>query len=109
MAYDHDLADRLRAALSTRPGVTEKAMFGGLAFLVDGAMAVAVSGQGGLMVRCDPAQAVDLLAAEGVEPMVMHGRETAGWLRVSADAVEPDPELDRWVEVGCAGVTAAGR
>ena len=57
MTYDRELADRLRAALSTEPGVTEKAMFGGLAFLVDGAMAVAASGKGGLMVRCDPDRA----------------------------------------------------
>ena len=82
MTYDRELADRVRAALSAEPGVTEKAMFGGLAFLVDGSLAVAASGKGGLMVRCDPARADELTAADGVARMVMRGREMDGWLRV---------------------------
>ena len=113
MAYDRELADRLRAALSTEPGVTEKAMFGGLAFLVDGTMAVAASGQGGLMVRCDPAETDRLVTADGVERMVMRGREMDGWLRVSADAVDDEGALRRWVttgrDVARRGSTRAGR
>ena len=100
MTYDRDLADRLRAALSTEPGVTEKAMFGGLAFLIDGSMALAASGKGGLMVRCDPARADELVTADGVERMVMRGREMDGWLRVSDDAVDDEDALRRWVVVG---------
>jgi TfoX/Sxy family transcriptional regulator of competence genes len=100
MTYDGDLADRLRAALSTQTGVTERAMFGGLAFLVDGAMAVAASGKGGLMVRCDPARADALVAADGVERMVMRGREMDGWLRVTADVVDDEDALRRWVTIG---------
>jgi len=100
MTYDRELADRLRAALSTEPGVTEKAMFGGLAFLVDGAMAVAASGRGGLMVRCDPARADELTAAEGVTRMVMRGREMDGWLRVTAEVVDDEDALRSWVAIG---------
>ena len=100
MTYDRELADRVRATLSTEPGVAEKSMFGGLAFLVDGALAVAVSGKGGLMVRCDPARAPELTAADGVERMVMRGRETDGWLRVPAAAVDDEDALRRWVATG---------
>ncbi|GAB4082170.1 TfoX/Sxy family protein [Modestobacter muralis] len=100
MTYDRELADRLRAELSADPRVTEQAMFGGLAFLVEGAMVVAVSGRGGLMVRCDPARAEELLAAEGVCPMVMRGRELDGWLRVSPAAVDDDAALRHWVGIG---------
>jgi TfoX/Sxy family transcriptional regulator of competence genes len=100
MTYDRELADRVRAALSTEPGVSEKSMFGGLAFLVDGALAVAASGTGGLMVRCDPARAPELTAADGVQRMVMRGRETDGWLRVSAEVVDDEDALRRWVATG---------
>ena len=100
MAYDQELADRLRAALSTEPGVREKAMFGGLAFLVDGAMAVAAASEGRLMVRCDPADADELTAAAGVERMVMRGRELDGWLLVGPDALEDEAALHRWVAIG---------
>ena len=100
MTYDRELADRVRAALSAEPGVTEKAMFGGLAFLVDGSLAVAASGKGGLMVRCDPARADELTAADGVARMVMQGREMDGWLRVAADVVDDEDTLRRWVATG---------
>lgn len=100
MTYDRDLADRVRAALSTERDVTEKAMFGGLAFFVHGSMAVAASGKGGLMVRCDPARADELVAADGVERMVMRGREMDGWLRVAADVVDDEDALRRWVATG---------
>ena len=106
MAYDRELADRLRAELSADPRVTEQAMFGGLAFLLDGAMVVAVSRQGGLMVRCDPACAEELVAAAGVERMVMRGRELDGWLRVSPDVLDDDAALRHWVAVGQAATAS---
>ncbi|MFQ1003143.1 TfoX/Sxy family protein [Modestobacter sp. SSW1-42] len=100
MAYDRELADRLRAELAADPRVTEQAMFGGLAFLVDGAMVVAVSGRGGLMVRCDPARATELVAADGVDRMVMRGRELDGWLLVDPGVLDDDAALRSWVAVG---------
>jgi hypothetical protein len=102
MAYDHELADRLRTALQGVDGVQEKAMFGGLAFLVGGHLAVAASGQGGLMVRCDPAGTGELLSGGRAEPMVMRGREMDGWLRVAADRVAADEVLQEWVDIGVA-------
>ena len=100
MAYDEDLADRLRGALQHVDGVTEKMMFGGLAFLVGGNMAVAASGQGGLMLRCDPSRSDELVAEQGVSRMVMRGKEMDGWLRVEDTAVRDDAALSRWVDVG---------
>src|SRR3954463_4405048 len=82
MAYDEDLANRIRELLADESGVTEKKMFGGLAFLVGGNMSVAASGQGGLMVRVDPDESRVLVAKPHVSRMVMRGREMAGWLRV---------------------------
>lgn len=100
MAYDEDLAARLRLLTGAETGVSEKRMFGGLAFLVQGNMAVVASGQGGLMVRADPAVSEGLLAREGVSRMVMRGKEMAGWLRVTAAAVESDEVLEGWVRIG---------
>jgi TfoX/Sxy family transcriptional regulator of competence genes len=100
MAYDEDLADRIRELLSTQKGVEEKRMFGGLAFLINGNMAVAASGRGGLMVRVPPAETDKLLAREHVEPMVMAGRETRGWVRISADGVRTKRQLEPWVRRG---------
>jgi hypothetical protein len=100
--YDAELADRVRALLSAEPGVDEQRMFGGLAFLVDRHLAVAASGQGGLMVRVDPAQAGELLEREHVAPVVMRGRETRGWLRVAAPGVDTDRGLADWVTRGVA-------
>lgn len=99
MAYDEELADRIRE-LVPEEGVTEKKMFGGLAFLVGGHMAVAASGRGGLMVRADPAESDDLVDSSPAEPMIMRGRPMTGWLRVPADAVDARAELKRWVGVG---------
>src|SRR6202008_4962048 len=82
MAYDEELADRTRALVAGEPALTEKKMFGGLPFLVDGHMGVAGSGQGGLLVRGDPDESDALVASSTAEPMVMRGREMAGWLRV---------------------------
>jgi TfoX/Sxy family transcriptional regulator of competence genes len=106
MAYDEDQADRLRVALSSVDGVTEKKMFGGLAFLVGGHMAVAASGQGGLMVRCDPATSDELVGRPGAERMVMRGREMDGWLRVDDEALTDDDVLQRWVDVGVGYVSS---
>jgi TfoX/Sxy family transcriptional regulator of competence genes len=100
MAYDEDLADRLRAALQHLDGVEEKRMFGGLAFLVRGHMAVAASGQGGLMVRCDPDRTAGLLDEPGTATFEMRGRAMKGWLRVGVDAVSDDADLRRWADVG---------
>ena len=102
MAYDEELAARIRALIGDEPGVTEKKMFGGLAFLVGGNMAVAASGQGGLLVRVDPAESDELVASTGARPMEMRGREMAGWLRVAAADVQSDSELADWVGRGTA-------
>jgi hypothetical protein len=99
MAYDEELAERIRGLLPDLE-VTEQKMFGGLAFLVGGHLSVAASGRGGLMLRCDPADTERLVAEPGVSRMEMRGREMDGWLRVSADAVSSDAALGRWVEVG---------
>ena len=97
MAYDEELAARIRALVAGEASLTEKKMFGGLAFLIGGNMAVAASGQGGLLVRVDPEQSDALVAETNAEPMVMRGREMAGWLRVDpAD----DDELRTWAERG---------
>jgi TfoX/Sxy family transcriptional regulator of competence genes len=97
VAYDEQLAERIRACLNGEPGVTEKRMFGGLAFLVDGSMAVSASGQGGLLVRVDPAETQALISEPNVHRAVMRGREMDGWLRVAAQAVAGDDDLQRWV------------
>jgi TfoX/Sxy family transcriptional regulator of competence genes len=99
MAYDEELAERIRGLLPDVP-VTEKKMFGGLAFLVGGNMAVAASGQGGLMLRCDPDESAELVQEPGASRMEMRGREMDGWLRVTSDAVADDEALRRWVDVG---------
>ncbi|HEV2426751.1 MAG TPA: TfoX/Sxy family protein [Acidimicrobiales bacterium] len=99
MAYDEDLADRIREQLGTRRGVVEKKMFGGLAFLVRGHMAVAASGQGGLLVRADPARTAALTRGGAATVMVMRGREMPGWLRVDAEHVRTTRQLARWVRV----------
>ena len=106
MAYDEDLANRIREQLADQDAVTEKRMFGGLAFLVHGHMAVAASRTGGLLARVDPAASDELVAAAGVERMVMRGREMDGWLMVDADRVAADADLAPWVERGVAAARA---
>ncbi|HEY2224504.1 TfoX/Sxy family protein [Actinomycetospora sp.] len=103
MAHDEELAERVRAALNGQEGLTEKRMFGGLAFLLDGHMAVASSSQGGIMVRVDPAREDQLLAGLGVEPMIMRGRPMTGWLRVAREQLD-DAALRGWVGEGVAYV-----
>ena len=102
MAYDEELAHRIRELIAGEPGVVEQRMFGGLAFLVGGHMAVAASGQGGLMVRCDPAETEALLAEPHAQPFEMRGRAMDGWLRVDAEGVRTERELEPWVRRGVA-------
>lgn len=106
MAYDEELADRLRAALGDQPALTEKRMFGGLGFMVDGHMAVAASGQGGLMVRVDPAASEELVDHVLVDRVVMRGRAMDGWLRVATEAVGDEEALRSWVARGLAAARA---
>lgn len=102
VAYDEELADRIRTLVGGQPDLAEKEMFGGLAFLIGGNMAVAASGQGGVLVRVDPEQSDELVASTRARPMEMRGRQMQGWLRVDADDVRADAELGRWVELGTA-------
>src|SRR3954465_8073121 len=100
MAYDEGLAERVRDAVGDEPGVLEKRMFGGLAFLVNGNMAVSASGQGGLLLRVDPDRGATLLDPPDVEPFEMRGRPMTGWLHIGPDAVAADDDLRRWVGIG---------
>jgi TfoX/Sxy family transcriptional regulator of competence genes len=102
MAYDEQLADRIRGLIGDERGLTEKKMFGGLAFLIDGNMSVSASGQGGLLLRVDPEQTDALLEEPHAESFVMRGRAMDGWLRVDSDGVADDAELERWVRLGVA-------
>ena len=111
MAYDQELADRIRDQVAGEEGVAEQKMFGGLAFLINGNMAVAASGQGGLLVRVEPAESDSLVDGDRVTPMVMGGREMHGWLRVNSSAVDTAEQLEQWVArgVGYARSLAAKR
>jgi TfoX/Sxy family transcriptional regulator of competence genes len=100
VAYDEDLADRIRELVAGEKRLTEKKMFGGLAFLIGGNMAVAASGQGGILVRVDPAQSDELVATTEARLMEMRGRSMAGWLRVDTEHVRTKRELAEWVELG---------
>lgn len=100
MAYDVDLAERLREALAGQKGLSEKKMFGGLAFLIDGNMAIVASRQGGVLVRSGPAREDELLRSAGVTVAVMGGRPMSGWLRVEAAQVKTKAQLSKWVAVG---------
>jgi hypothetical protein len=100
MAYDEDLANRLRDYLHAEEGLTERQMFGGLAFLIHGNMAVSASGQGGLLLRVDPAQTEELVRQPHAQRFVMRGREMDGWLRVDGDGVRTKRQVGRWASVG---------
>ena len=102
MAYDEVLAERIRELLLTEPGVTETRMFGGLAFLVGGHMAIAASRQGGVLVRVDPMEADALVARTGAYHAVMRGRPADGWLRLDADDLRTRRQLVAWVNRGAA-------
>jgi hypothetical protein len=100
MAYDENLADRIRELVGSDADVTEQKMFGGLAFLIGGNMAVAASGQGGVLVRVDPAQSDALVATTNARPMEMRGRQMQGWLRVDPEDVRTTRQLAKWVQLG---------
>jgi TfoX/Sxy family transcriptional regulator of competence genes len=109
VAHDEELADRVRVELHGLDGVhgvEERRMFGGLAFLVRGAMALAVSGRGGIMVRVQPEDREQLLSLEHVDVLEMRGRPTAGWVRVDAAGLADDRALRSWVARGAS--VAAG-
>ena len=100
MAYDEDLANHIRELLADEAGVTEKKMFGGLAFLIGGNMSVSASGQGGLLLHVAPEDTDTLLARPHAAPFQMRGREMAGWLRVAPEGVQTIDELRPWVQAG---------
>jgi hypothetical protein len=100
MAYDQDLADRIRRLISSDPACTEKKMFGGLAFLIGGNMAIAASGEGGALVRVDPEQSGLLVATTSATVAEMRGRPMPGWLRVGPAELGTDEQLMPWVERG---------
>jgi hypothetical protein len=100
VAYDEELADRIRGLIGMEPDLTEKKMFGGLAFLMGGNMAVAASGQGGVLVRVDPTHADILVATTKARPMEMRGRPMQGWLRVKPEDLRTKSQLAKWVQLG---------
>ncbi len=102
MAYDEELAARVRELVDENGTADERRMFGGLSFLVGGHMAVCVSGRGGLMVRVDADDLESLLARDHVEPMVMGGRESRTWLVVTPDGLRTRHQLHSWVDRGVA-------
>jgi hypothetical protein len=102
VAYEEDLANRIREGFGGEGGVVEKRMFGGLAFLIGGNLAVSASGQGGLLLRCDPAETDDLLARKHASRFRTRGREMDGWLRVAPEGLEAKRDVDRWVAIGAA-------
>ena len=106
MAYDEVLTERIRDLILGRADASERKMFGGLAFMVNGHMAIAASGQGGILARVDPAEGATLLEREHVGPMVMRGRPMRGWLRVDGELVADDAQLQEWVD-RCVAFTAA--
>jgi len=102
MAYDEELAERMRELVAGERGVTEQKMFGGLAFLVGGNMAIAASGQGGALVRVDPEESDRLVASTNARLFEMRGRAMNGWLRVDDDDLRTKRQVAKWVELGTA-------
>jgi TfoX/Sxy family transcriptional regulator of competence genes len=100
MAYDEDLANRIRELIAGEEGVVEQKMFGGLAFLIGGHMSVSASGRGGLMLRVPPAETEELLAKPHAGPFEMRGKTMDGWLRVESEGVKTKRQLERWVRRG---------
>ena len=100
MAYDEDLADRIRELVASEGNVSEQKMFGGLAFLINGNMAIAASSAGGVLVRADPAESDVIVARTRATPMVMRGKEMQGWLRVGVEDVRTKRQLAKWVGIG---------
>src|SRR5215212_4414088 len=97
MAYDEDLANRIRELIASEDGYTEQKMFGGIGFMIDGHMALGVSGEGGVMIHCSKEETEALLAKPGARPFEMRGRELKGWLRVDAESVSTKRALEPWV------------
>lgn len=100
VAYDEALAERIRELLDDERGLTEQKMFGGLGFLIGGNMAVAASGQGGMLVRVDPEQSEKLLATTNARRMEMRGRQMRGWLHLDTEDVRTKRQLAKWVKLG---------
>jgi TfoX/Sxy family transcriptional regulator of competence genes len=100
VAYDEDLADRIRELIGAESDLTEQKMFGGVGFMIAGNLAIAASGQGGIMVRVDPAESDALVAATDAYPAVMRGRPMQGWLRVATEHVRTQRQLAKWVKLG---------
>jgi TfoX/Sxy family transcriptional regulator of competence genes len=100
MAYDEELAERIRELLAGEVGLSERKMFGGLAFLIGGNMAVAASGQGGALVRVDPERSDRIVATSNARPMEMRGRQMQGWLRLAPEDLRTKRQLSRWVTLG---------
>lgn len=100
MPYDEDLAQRIRALVGTQRGLSEKKMFGGLAFLIGGNLAIAASGQGGVLVRVGPERSDELVATTTASVAVMGGRPRAGWLRVASEELGTKRQLAKWVDLG---------
>jgi hypothetical protein len=95
--YEEDLANRIRELIAAEPGLTEKRMFGGLTFMIDGNMSVSVSGRGGIMLRCDPTETEELRDKPHAGPLEMRGRVMDGWLRVGPEGLQTKRQLERWV------------
>jgi hypothetical protein len=102
MAYDEELAGRIRELVAGEADLTEQRMFGGLAFLIGGNMAVAASGQGGALVRADPLQTAGLVATTDADAFEMRRRLMQGWLRVAPEHLESQEQLATWVALGTA-------
>jgi TfoX/Sxy family transcriptional regulator of competence genes len=100
VAYDEDLADRMRELLAGTSGLTEQKMFGGLGFMIRGNMAIGASGQGGALVRVDPEQSDKIVANSKARPMEMRGKQMQGWLRVDSDDLRTKRQLEKWVTLG---------
>src|SRR5947209_2293968 len=98
MAFDMNLADRIRNVLKQEEGLTEKKMFGGLAFLINGNMTIAVSAQGGILVRINPSHSKEILESTSAKMMEMRGRSMPGWVRVSSEYIQDDSSLSKWIE-----------
>jgi hypothetical protein len=99
MAYDENIAARIRSLIGFQPGLTEKKMFGGLAFLLNGNMVIAASGEGGILARVNPDDTNDLLSSSHAKVMIMRGKTMSGWLRINTEDVVEDAELQRWVDL----------
>lgn len=96
MAYDEELSDRIRELIGGEPGLREQKMFGGLVFLIDDHIAIAASGDGGLLVRLDPSAAEAMLAKAQIEAMQMGARTMSGFYRVDGSRVRTKRQLEAW-------------